>query len=93
MFMLPKEAYTLNVFLFHEVPIANKERYGFIVDMLKKLSARVQAVSGKIYPPYAPFFTKADWENHYGQNQWSILIAAKRKYDPDGTLTPGMDTF
>ena len=93
MFMLPKESYALCVFLFHEVPVADNERYGFMVDTVKKLSTRVQASSGKIYPPYAPFFTKTDWENHYEQKQWSILTTAKRKYDSNGTLTPGMETF
>lgn len=93
MFMIPKESHTLCVFLFHEVPVADNERYGFMVDTVKKLSARVQASSGKLYPPYAPFFTKSDWKNHYEQKQWSILTAAKQKYDPNGTLTPGMDSF
>jgi len=90
MFMLPRrEEFTLAIFLFRGVPISNGDRaYSEGVSTIRGLVDKMYAVGGKVYPPYAPFFSRADWEAHYGPN-WQRLIAAKNKFDPMGILTPG----
>ena len=49
-------------------------------------------VGGKQYPIGAIPFSRADWVEHFGP-QWPKLVAAKRKYDPNGILTPGQGIF
>ncbi|PYY12800.1 MAG: hypothetical protein DMG69_00050 [Acidobacteria bacterium] len=61
MFMLPKADLALNIWLFRRVPIADKSRYPEAVAAVRSLAERVLAASGKIYPPYAPYFTQPDW--------------------------------
>ena len=94
MFMLPRqEEFTLAIFLFRGVPTSNGERaYSEGVSTIRGLVDKTYAVGGKVYPPYAPFFSRADWEAHYGPN-WHRLIAAKNKFDPMGILTPGTGMF
>lgn len=90
MLVLPNEDFLLSIFLFHEVIVDDEERYLKMVATVKKLSSRIRSAGGKLYPPYAPFFTSKDWQDHYGAKQWSRLVAAKQEYDPNLTLTPGM---
>jgi FAD/FMN-containing dehydrogenase len=52
----------------------------------------MRAVGGKAYPPYAPFFSRDDWKDHYGPRHWSRLVAGKERFDPSNILTPGMGT-
>lgn len=43
-------------------------------------------------PESALPFTPDDWRTHFGSH-WSLLVAAKRRYDPDHILTPGQGIF
>ena len=96
MFMLPRrEEFALATFLIRAggLPISDGERaYSEAVTTVRGLVDKTYAVGGKVYPPYAPFFSRADWEAHYGPN-WQRLIAAKNKFDPMGILTPGTGMF
>ena len=89
LFMMPSEELTCAIFLFRNVPVAEEARYAEMVATVRKLDIEMRDVGGKAYPPYAPFYSSADWETHYGPT-WSRLAAGKRKFDPENALTPGM---
>jgi cytokinin dehydrogenase len=95
MFMLPrKEELALCIFLFRGVPIADGDgAYAEAASAVRGLVEKTYAVGGKIYPPYAPFFSPSDWERHYGPKNWHRLIAGKKMFDPLGILTPGTEMF
>ena len=95
MFMLPRhEQFALAIFLFRGVPISDGEHaYSEAVSTVRGLVEKTYAVGGKVYPPYAPFFSPADWEAHYGPTNWRQLVAGKNKFDPMGILTPGTGMF
>jgi len=95
MFMLPrKEELALCIFLFRGVPIADGDgAYAEAASAVRGLVEKTYAVGGKIYPPYAPFFSPSDWERHYGPTNWHRLIAGKKMFDPLGILTPGTEMF
>jgi cytokinin dehydrogenase len=93
MFVLPEQDLALNIFLLRRVPMAEETRYREMVAVVRGLAERTHAASGKIYPPYAPFFKRSDWKTHYGQDRWRRLAAAKRRFDPNGLLTPGTAMF
>ncbi len=95
MFMLPRnEELALCMFLMRGVPLADGERdYAEAVTAVRGLVEKMKKVGGKIYPPYAPFFSRPDWESHYGPANWRQLSAGKKKFDPAGILTPGMAMF
>lgn len=57
------------------------------------LVPRVQAAGGKIYPPYCPILSQAQWQAHYGAEIWQRFAAAKRRFDPNNVLTPGAGIF
>ena len=92
--MLPRqEELALAIFLFRGVPIGDGDRaYTETVSTVRGLVEKTSAVGGKVYPPYAPFFSRAEWEAHYGST-WPRLIAGKNKFDPKGILTPGTGMF
>jgi cytokinin dehydrogenase len=58
----------------------------------RDLYEHARDVGGKQYPIGASPFTGSDWRDHFG-DQWRRLVAAKRRYDPNGILTPGQGIF
>ncbi|MBP0449120.1 FAD-binding protein [Kitasatospora sp. RG8] len=55
----------------------------------RRLYDRAVALGGKRYIIGAiPDMTRTDWRRHYG-TRWADAVAAKRRYDPAGILTPG----
>jgi cytokinin dehydrogenase len=95
LFVLPRhEEFALAILLFRGVPIGDGDRaYSETVTTVRGLVEKMYAVGGKAYPPYAPFFSRADWEAHYGPSNWRQLVAGKNKFDPTGILTPGTGMF
>ena len=95
LFMVPRnEELALSIFLMRGVPIADGDRaYSEAVNAVRGLAKKTYVVGGKIYPPYAPFFSRPDWEAHYEPTNWGRLVAGKSKFDPLGILTPGTEMF
>jgi FAD/FMN-containing dehydrogenase len=60
---------------------------------VRSLAGRVLAAGGSLYPPYAPFVTRPEWESQYGARRFATFAAAKQRYDPDAILTPGTAMF
>jgi FAD/FMN-containing dehydrogenase len=63
-----------------------------LVDANRGLFERNRAVGGTHYPIGALRLSRQDWERHYGA-QWGALVAARRRYDPDGVFASGPDIF
>jgi len=59
----------------------------------RALYERVRSWGGTHYAHAALDMSPADWEAHYGAAVWKDFSAAKRRYDPDGVLTPGVHIF
>lgn len=49
-------------------------------------------IGGTRYPIDALPFSRQDWRRQFGA-RWSSLVRAKRRFDPDGVLTPGQGIF
>jgi FAD/FMN-containing dehydrogenase len=52
----------------------------------------VRAAGGTWYPIGSVPFSKDDWRRHFG-SFWPEFKAARRRYDPDGVLTPNQHIF
>ncbi|MGH8991929.1 MAG: FAD-binding protein [Acidimicrobiia bacterium] len=65
---------------------------GKMVAANRVLFERCRELGGTLYPIGAVPLTPADWERHFGP-QWDHLAAAKRRFDPEGVLTPGPGIF
>jgi cytokinin dehydrogenase len=57
------------------------------------LAARALEQGGKVYPPFAPILTSAQWQQHYGQSTWERFRAAKQRFDPNNVLNPSAGLF
>jgi cytokinin dehydrogenase len=57
------------------------------------LISRLLDAGGKVYPPYAPALSPAQWQQHYGPATWQRFAAAKTRFDPNNVLTPGAGIF
>ena len=57
------------------------------------LVATAMERGGKVYPPFAPVLTAAQWREHYGAATWARFAAAKQRFDPNGVLNPGAGIF
>jgi FAD/FMN-containing dehydrogenase len=58
----------------------------------RRLFERAAALGGKRYPIGSVPFSRLDWAAHYGR-AYPRLVALKRRFDPDGILTPGPGIF
>ena len=72
MFMLPREERLLAIFRFRGVSVADAGRYVEMVATVRRLALRTLEAGGKAYPPYAPFYSSADWKAHCG-SEWQRL--------------------
>lgn len=67
----------------------------FGTDMLSRnrdLFERARAAGGTRYPIESVDFGPDDWRAHYGE-RWPLLVELKRRFDPDGIMTPGPGVF
>jgi cytokinin dehydrogenase len=60
--------------------------------MLQRASDLALKMGGKRYPSGWLAFDAARWKGHFG-DRWPVLAAAKKRFDPDGILHPGLVTF
>ena len=94
LFKFPDEDITFGVWLYpRNVPINNAAAYAAAMDVNRGILEKMRACGGKVYPPYAPYFSQPEWQEHFGPATWQRLLAAKRKYDPKNVLTPGLGMF
>jgi FAD/FMN-containing dehydrogenase len=63
-----------------------------MVDRNRRLFARARNLGCKLYLIGATPLTAADWEEHFSPF-WERFAAAKRRFDPNGILTPGPGIF
>lgn len=89
----PADEVIVVLWLFRTVPAADADAQARAAEANMAVLARVTALGGKAYPPYAPYFTRAEWQEHYGPATWRRLVAAKQRFDPRGVLTPGPGVF
>lgn len=90
---MPAAAMSFGVRLQRRVPAANASDHEAMLAANQALLARMRAVGGKIYPPYAPIPSRAEWQEHYGAEIWRRFTAAKTRFDPNNVLTPGAGIF
>jgi cytokinin dehydrogenase len=67
----------------------------FVNEVLPRMNIASQAsamMGGKRYLSGWINFDHAAWKAHYGE-QWPVVAAAKRKFDPQGILNPGFIKF
>lgn len=67
----------------------------FVAAMLARnraLFEKARALGGTRYPIGSLQFSKSDWEKQYG-DKWNDFKRAKRRFDPDGLLAPGLGIF
>jgi FAD/FMN-containing dehydrogenase len=57
------------------------------------LVATAMQHGGKVYPPFAPILSAAQWRDHYGPTTWTRFAVAKRRFDPNNVLNPGAGIF
>ena len=94
LFKFPEAAVAYMVWLYpRNTALADESGYRKVMEINRRILDRMRAVGGKSYPPYAPYYSQAEWEQHYGPETWQRLAAAKREFDPNHVLTPEMCMF
>jgi FAD/FMN-containing dehydrogenase len=86
LFMHPPGEFVMGWGILPGVPRAFLDRALAQLDMASELSIHY---GGKRYlSGYITFDTAEKWAQHYG-DRWPRILAAKKKFDPDGIMTPG----
>lgn len=92
LFRMPADAlsYTFNLV---RIP-ATDDRHAArrLVEANKAIYRRVKTAGGTLYPVSALPFSRRQWRDHLGP-AFAQLEAAKCRFDPDNTLTPGYEVF
>jgi FAD/FMN-containing dehydrogenase len=63
-----------------------------MLDRNRRLYDKAVAAGATRYPIGSLEFTAADWRRQYGE-RWEDFAERKRRFDPDGILTPGAGIF
>ena len=63
-----------------------------LVEANQAIYRRIKAAGGTLYPVSALSLSRRQWRDHFGP-AFAQLEAAKRRFDPDDTLTPGYEVF
>jgi FAD/FMN-containing dehydrogenase len=86
LFMHPEGDFVMGWGILPGVPRAYLDRALAQLDMASELSI---VYGGKRYlSGYITFDTAEKWAQHFG-DRWPQILAAKRKFDPDGIMAPG----
>lgn len=90
LFMHPPGDHVMGWGILPGVPERFLDRALTQLDMCSELSIHY---GGKRYlSGYITFDTAEKWAQHYGE-QWPRILAAKKKYDPDGIMAPGFIVY
>ena len=65
---------------------------GRLVEANQATYRRIKAAGGTLYPVSALALSRRQWRDHFGP-AFAQLEAAKRRFDPHDTLTPGYEVF
>jgi cytokinin dehydrogenase len=94
LFKFPGEEVAYMVWLYpRNTPLADDAAYEKVMEINRRILARMRTIGGKAYPPYAPYFSQQEWQEHYGAETWRRLKTAKEQYDPGRVLAPEMRMF
>jgi cytokinin dehydrogenase len=63
-----------------------------LVEANRASYARIRPAGGTLYPVSAFRMSRDDWRRHFGP-AFTHLREAKRRFDPNGVLTPGYEVF
>ena len=72
--------------------ITKPETTKHMVDQNRQFFDRARELGGKHLPVSAMPLTKQDWREHFG-SAWEQFSQAKRRFDPDNILSPGLGIF
>jgi FAD/FMN-containing dehydrogenase len=92
LFRMPAADVAFGLWLFKNAPASQAEAHAAMIAANRSLLDAARAAGAKAYPPYVAY-SSGDWQAHYGEELWKGLVAAKRRYDPAGVLTPGPGIF
>jgi FAD/FMN-containing dehydrogenase len=93
MFKVPDEDQVFAVWLQRRAPVGDHEALSAIMASNRELLAKMIAVGGKRYSPYAGVMSPEEWAIHFGPDMWRRISEAKNKFDPNNVLTPGAEMF
>lgn len=79
--------------LFRTAPVGDEQLTSAYLESNRSIANVVADVGGKRYAPYGMVMTPSEWRAHFGEIAWQRLLAAKKRYDPRGILTPGPGIF
>ncbi|PYI58312.1 MAG: hypothetical protein DMC60_13245 [Verrucomicrobia bacterium] len=93
MFKVPDEDQAFSVWLFRSPPVGDQAALWAMMASNRELLAKMTAVGGKRYSPYSGVMSSEEWAAHFGPALWRRLSEAKKKFDPNNVLTPGVGIF
>ena len=93
LFRVPDEDIMLAVWIRRSVPGGHGPGLGAQLEANTMFLERALALGGKRYPPCGGEASPDEWRHHYGEVIYRRFAAAKRRYDPERVLTPGVRVF
>jgi len=89
---MPADALVFTVRLQRRAAATHTADHRAMLHLNEALVRRFVFRGAKVYPPFAPPLSRDEWRAHFGA-AWSRFAAAKQRYDPHHTLTPGAEIF
>jgi cytokinin dehydrogenase len=90
---VPSEEQGAGIWLLRAVPADTKEALERMLASNRALLARMNSVGGKRYAAFSMVATSQEWKEHFGADLWQRFREAKKRYDPNGILSPNPNLF
>lgn len=84
--------YLFDILTANSVPGADPAFTERMLKRNRRLFEKARALGGTRYPIGSIAFSKLDWVRHYSERYFQFALL-KRRYDPRGLLTPGVNIF
>jgi FAD/FMN-containing dehydrogenase len=89
---MPASEFVFSLWLFRTAPDRNPGTVERMLTTVRSLLERARQAGGTPYTPYFDGSPEA-WRAVLGEGLWQRFSAAKRRFDPEGVLTPGPRVF
>lgn len=93
-FSLPKTGKRyVHIRIYRKSPQSGTQDHAKMLASNKDWIQKILDAGGTLYLPFSPLLTQAQFVQQFGADAWAEMIAAKKIYDPQLMLAPGVQMF
>ena len=93
LYKMPEGPIAFEIRMHRLAAVGGSDDHIALVRINQAMLPRLQAVGGKIYPPYCPILSAQQWQQHYGAETWAALRGGEEAVRPEQCADAGRGYF